>query len=74
MDISTNGDAMDNVQETRISLHHKDIIIVPENEKSVVKQKHVNFGWRQKLSTYALICVIRQFCSSAVGVSQIRRW
>ena len=48
MDISTNGDAMDNVQETRISLHHKDIIIVPENEKSVVKQKYMNFEEPQK--------------------------
>ena len=48
MDISTNGDAMDNVQETRISLHHKDIIIVPENEKSVVKQKYTNFEEPQK--------------------------
>ena len=48
MDISTNGDAMDNVQETRISLHHKDIIIVPENEKSVVKEKCVNFEEPQK--------------------------
>ena len=48
MDISTNGDAMDNVQETRISLHHKDIIIVPEKEKSEVKQKYVNFEEPQK--------------------------
>ena len=48
MDISTNGDAMDNVQETRISLHHKDIIIVPENEKSVVNQKYMYFEEPQK--------------------------
>ena len=48
MDNSKNGDAMDNVQDTRISLHHNDIIIVPENEKSVVKQKCVNFEEPQK--------------------------
>ena len=48
MDISTNGDAMDNLQETRISLHQNDIIIVPENEKSVVKEKCMNFEEPQK--------------------------
>ena len=48
MDISPNGDAMDNAQDTRISLHHKDIINVPENEKSVVEQKRVNFKDPQK--------------------------
>ena len=48
MDIIANGDAMDNVQETRISLHQNDTIIFPENEKSVVKEKCVNFEEPQK--------------------------
>ena len=48
MDNSSNGDAMDNVQNTRISLHHNDIILVPENEKSAVKGKCVNFEEPQK--------------------------
>ena len=39
---------MDNVQNTRISLHHNDIILVPENEKSAVKGKCVNFEEPQK--------------------------
>ena len=48
MDISTNRDAVDNVPVTGISLHHNDIKIVPENEKSVVKQKCVNLEEPQK--------------------------
>ena len=48
MDISTNRDAVDNVPDTRISLHHNDIIIVPEKEKSVVKQRCVNVEEPQK--------------------------
>ena len=39
---------MDNVQGTRISLHHNDIIIEPEKEKSVAKQTCVNFEEPQK--------------------------
>ena len=39
---------MDDVQDTRMSLHHNDIIIVPENEKIVGKDKFVNFEEPQK--------------------------